>query len=67
MSVYGPKQTWPNALQMSAFGGKADMTIAMRNVAAIWGMALVNVKMLGSITAARAPHRCKLIREWPEE
>jgi hypothetical protein len=26
MSAYGPKRTWVSALQMSAFGGKADMT-----------------------------------------
>jgi hypothetical protein len=25
MSAFGPKQTWPSALHMSAFGGKADM------------------------------------------
>ena len=25
MSAIGPKQTWPPALHMSAFGGKADM------------------------------------------
>jgi hypothetical protein len=25
MSALGPKQTWPRALHMSAFGGKADM------------------------------------------
>src|SRR5262249_15379374 len=27
MSAIGPKQTWPRAVHMSAFGGKADMTI----------------------------------------
>src|SRR5262252_933173 len=27
MSAIGPKQTLPSALHMSAFGGKADMTI----------------------------------------
>ena len=27
MSAIGPKQTWAIALQMSAFGGKADMTV----------------------------------------
>ena len=27
MSAIGPKQTWAVALHMSAFGGKADMTI----------------------------------------
>ena len=26
MSAFGPKQTWASVLQMSAFGGKADMT-----------------------------------------
>jgi hypothetical protein len=26
MSAFGPKQTSASALQMSAFGGKADMT-----------------------------------------
>jgi hypothetical protein len=26
MSAIGPKQTWPRAVHMSAFGGKADMT-----------------------------------------
>jgi hypothetical protein len=25
-SAFGPKQTWPRAPHMSAFGGKADMT-----------------------------------------
>jgi hypothetical protein len=25
MSAIGPKQTWPRALHMSAFGGKADI------------------------------------------
>jgi len=25
MSAFGPKRTWPSALHMSAFGGKADM------------------------------------------
>ena len=28
MSAIGPKQTWPSALHMSAFGGKADITSA---------------------------------------
>jgi hypothetical protein len=27
MSAIGPKQTWAVALHMSAFGGKADMTV----------------------------------------
>src|SRR5215472_16943635 len=27
MSAIGPKQTWRIALHMSAFGGKADMTV----------------------------------------
>jgi hypothetical protein len=27
MSAYGPKQTLPRALHMSAFGGKADLTL----------------------------------------
>jgi hypothetical protein len=27
MSAIGPKQTWGSALHMSAFGGKADMTL----------------------------------------
>jgi hypothetical protein len=27
MSAYGPKQTWATAPHMSAFGGKADMTV----------------------------------------
>jgi len=31
-SAFGPKQTWPRAPHMSAFGGKADMAIALRNV-----------------------------------
>jgi hypothetical protein len=25
MSAFSPKQTWTSALQMSAFGGKADI------------------------------------------
>jgi hypothetical protein len=32
MSAIGPKQTWPRAVHMSAFGGKADIAIALRNV-----------------------------------
>jgi hypothetical protein len=32
MSAIGTKQTWAGALLMSAFGGKADMPIALRNV-----------------------------------
>jgi hypothetical protein len=27
MSALGPKQTWAGALQMSAFGGKADIVL----------------------------------------
>jgi len=27
MSAIGPKQTWAGALQMSAFGGKADIRL----------------------------------------
>ena len=32
MSAIGTKRTWPSALHMSAFEGKADMAIAPRNV-----------------------------------
>src|SRR5262249_35498151 len=32
ISASGPKQTWANALHMSAFGGKADMEISLPNV-----------------------------------
>jgi len=32
MSAIGPKQTWPTALHMSAFGGKADIAF-LRNFA----------------------------------
>ena len=32
MSAIGPKQTWTSALQMSAFGSKADMTFYGANV-----------------------------------
>ena len=32
MSAFGTKRTWASALHMSAFGGKADMAIALRNV-----------------------------------
>ena len=32
MSAIGTKQTCRVALHMSAFGGKADMAIALRNV-----------------------------------
>ena len=32
MSAFGTKQTWAVARAMSAFGGKADMAIALRNV-----------------------------------
>jgi hypothetical protein len=31
-TAFGTKQTWASALHMSAFGGKADMPIALRNV-----------------------------------
>jgi len=31
MSAFGPKQTFFCAPHMSAFGGKADMPIALRN------------------------------------
>jgi hypothetical protein len=27
MSAFGPKQTWPRAVHMSAIGGKADMAV----------------------------------------
>src|SRR5262245_22508405 len=30
MSAFGPKRTWASALQMSAFGGKADMTLTSK-------------------------------------
>ena len=32
MSAIGTKRTWPGALQMSAFGGKADITPASQSV-----------------------------------
>jgi hypothetical protein len=32
MSAIGPKQTWASALQLSAFGGKADMPFCNANV-----------------------------------
>ena len=32
MSAIGTKRTYRVALHMSAFGGKADMAIALRNV-----------------------------------
>ena len=32
MSAIGTKQTWAGALRMSAFEGKADMTIAPQHV-----------------------------------
>jgi hypothetical protein len=32
MSAIGPKQTWPRALHMSAFGGKADIAYCGANV-----------------------------------
>jgi hypothetical protein len=32
MSAFGPKRTWAVALQMSAFGGKADMAHCSANV-----------------------------------
>ena len=32
MSAIGTKRTFRVALHMSAFGGKADMTVALRNV-----------------------------------
>jgi hypothetical protein len=31
-SAFGPKQTWPSALHMSALGGKADMAFCGANV-----------------------------------
>jgi hypothetical protein len=35
MSAIGPKQTWAIALHMSAFGGKADMTICRMSAFAV--------------------------------
>jgi hypothetical protein len=32
MSAFGPKQTWPRAPHMSAFGDKADMTFCGAHV-----------------------------------
>jgi len=32
MSAIGTKRTWASALQMSAFGGKADMLFCNANV-----------------------------------
>ena len=32
MSAFGTKRTWANALQMSAFGGKADIAWSGRYV-----------------------------------
>ena len=32
MSAIRTKQTWAGALQMSAFGGKADIALIRRNV-----------------------------------
>jgi hypothetical protein len=32
MSAFGIKRTWASALQMSAFGGKADMTPTANDV-----------------------------------
>jgi hypothetical protein len=32
MSAIGTKRTWASALQMSAFGGKADMPVCAANV-----------------------------------
>ena len=47
MSAYGPKQTWMNALHISAFRGKADITIAacllLRSLSGVkrtWAVAL---------------------------
>jgi hypothetical protein len=39
MSAVGPKQTWPRAVHMSAFGGKADMTVCGNPLVAIGGKA----------------------------
>ena len=35
MSAFGPKRTWNSALQESAFGGKADMTICGMSASAV--------------------------------
>jgi hypothetical protein len=39
MSAIGPKQTWPSAPHMSAFGGKADMTVCENPLSRIGGKA----------------------------
>jgi hypothetical protein len=43
MSAIGPKQTWPRALHMSAFGGKADMTIATATNHHAVGLGLIEI------------------------
>jgi hypothetical protein len=42
MSAFGPKQTSLVALHMSAFGGKADMPIALR----CWGEIKLELKQM---------------------
>ena len=41
MSAIGPKRTWVDALHMSAFGGKADMTIALKCLLLTQGAGLI--------------------------
>ena len=38
MSAIGTKRTCAGALQMSAFGGKADMTFAALEIPHLWGL-----------------------------
>ena len=35
MSAIGTKRTWPRAVHMSAFGGKADMTFVRKSAFAV--------------------------------
>ena len=41
MSAFGPKRTWPSALHMSAFGGKADVALGYP---ATWLLTQVDVE-----------------------
>src|SRR5512132_834796 len=69
MSAYGPKRTSLVAPHMSAFGSKADMTIALRKPARLGGLSPIvwerdDMKViLRRATEADAKHAASLLTE----
>ena len=59
MSAIGTKRTCASALHMSAFGGKADMAIALQNVGMVLDKFLILIGMVRF-----APDQCLAPRAW---